>query len=738
MSSFSNKIIACFLTALWCSPSLLAVDHEVVSPNGNYKISLHINNGIQYEIYAGQTQLIAPSTIGMTLQDGTIIGNGTILNIENSSVNQQLPVLFGKNSVLQENYNQSIVHFNEKYDLVVRAYNEGIAYRFITAFTSNIIVKTEDASFHFAGSPKVYFPEATTLDHWEKKYDTYTSVNDLANGRLAVTPILFSYPNTTYKVAITEADNNDYPGLYIQKSGTDLMKGMWAQYPDSVSDPTNIYSNHFPVTRFNYLANTTGTRSFPWRVFVLSSDDKSLLNNELVYMLAQPLKLTDVSWIVPGKSSWEWWHKAMLEGVDFPVGNDNLGLTLYKYYVDFASQNHFEYMTLDAGWNESYISSLCTYAKSKNVKIIVWTWASCALESPNWIAKMKRYGVSGVKIDFFNRNDQIAMGWGQRLAQELANNHMIGVFHGCPVPTGLNRAYPNMLNFESVLGEEEDFWRRGSSPDYHVQFPFIRSLVGPEDYTPGSMRNKTERQFYPVDLPNTVPFSQGTRAHELSMFVIFDQWLGYMSDAPTEYAKYPDILDYLSKVPTVWDKTVPLDAKLGEYILIAKQKGTEWFVGGMCSWAAKDIEVDFSFLKPDTKYMATVLRDDYNSSDYPTKYVNEQVEVTSLSKLTYSMAKGGGFAIRLTESGSTGMVSNKDQSTISVLVDRASHWINVSSQEPIDSVELYSTSGILVYSQNNLADKATSRQFDLSRLNSGTFIVKIKTTDNTNFSKIIL
>jgi len=721
------------------------VDYDVISPNENFKITLHIDNGTQYEINAGQTQLISPSSIGLNLQDGTVVGKGTVKSVERKSVDSVLQVLIGKNKTLLEKYNELIVHYNENYDLEVRAYNEGIAYRFVTAFPTNIIINSEDAVFNFAGNPKVYFPEATNFEHWEKRYDIYNSVNDLTSGQFAVTPILFSYPVSNYKIAITEADVTDYPGLYIQSNGTNSLKGMWAEYPETVSEPDNVYSNHAPLTRYDYIANTTGARSFPWRVIIVSNDDKSLLNNELVYLLAEPQKLADVSWIVPGKTSWEWWHKAMLtpDGSADPVngipanGNANLGLTLYKYYVDFAAANKIEYMTLDAGWNESYISALCTYAKSKNVKIMVWTWASNALESPSLIAKWKRFGISGVKIDFFQRNDQPAMNWGARIAQDLANSKMVGIFHGCPVPTGLNRTYPNILNFEAVLGEEEDFWRRGSSPDYHVQFPFMRSLVGPEDYTPGSMRNKTERQFSPVDLPNTVPSSQGTRAHELSMYVIFDQWLGFLSDAPTEYNKYPDILDFLSTVPTVWDKTVPLDAKLGEYILMAKQKGTDWYVGGMSSWVARDIQVDFSFLKPDVNYKATVLRDDYTSGDYPTRYVSEQIDITSITKLTYNMAKGGGFVIRLTEDVSNGLSDIKNKASFSVRVDNVNQMINVHSTEVIRSIEIFNISGQLVLSEKYASNNSFMKQINISKITRGTFIVKVQTNERIGSSKFI-
>ncbi|MDR2085804.1 MAG: glycoside hydrolase family 97 protein [Dysgonamonadaceae bacterium] len=624
-----------------------AADFEVSSPNGQWKIKLHIDGGTQYEILAGETQLIAPSPVALRLKNGTVIGAGTVKSATTNSVDNTVPVLFGKNKTLNEKYNELIIAYNENYDLVVRAYNEGIAYRFLTRLDGDIVIVNEDAVFNFAGNPAVYFPQSPDLRNFEKTYVIYNSINDVKPDKFAVGPVLFAYTGTPYKLVITEADVYDYPGLYIEPNGVHSMRGMWANYPRVVESPENIYSNHLPVIRYNYIADTSGKRAFPWRVLAITDDDKSLLNNELVYLLAEPQRLTDTSWIKPGKSAWEWWHKALLEGVDFPAGNRNLGLTLYQYYVDFASKHHIEYLTLDAGWKEEYMKELCDYAAAKNVKIFVWTWASMALEDTAWLPRMKKAGVYGVKIDFFERNDQIAMRWGHQLAQRLADLKMVALYHGCPVPSGLNRTYPNILNFEAVRGAECNFWDRGSDPAYHVQFPFIRLLAGPVDYTPGSMRNKTKEEFTPVDRPNIIPSSMGTRAHELAMYVVFDHWLAYLCDSPTEYEKYPDIVEFLANVPTVWDKTIPLDARLGEYILIAKQSGNNWYVGGMNNWDARSTSVDFSFLPPKAKYKATLLKDSGDSGLYPVKYESNVLNVNHKTRLNIPMAEGGGFVIRL-------------------------------------------------------------------------------------------
>lgn len=589
------------------------------------------------------------------------------------TVDDNISVVAGKNSKLREHYNEMVLSYGNDCDLVVRAYNEGWAWRFVTRINRQLTVKSEDAVFNFAFTPKVYFPECDTntwnereqdgTEHpidqgyrnFERVYKIYNAPGEIPEGRFSVSPVLFEYPGTSYKMVVTESDTYDYLALYMESAGANAMRGKWAHYPKHVMDgdpnnPNRYFSNHLVYERENFIARVAGNRTFPWRVMIVSDDDKTLLNNELVYMLAEPCKIEDTSWIKPGKSAWEWWHKAVLEGVSFPNGNKNLSLQLYKLYVDWASRNGLEYMTLDAGWKESYLKELCQYAARRNVKIIVWTWASCPNEYPgDWFKKMKDLGVAGFKIDFFERNDQQAMSWGRKFAERLADLKMVALFHGCPVPVGLNRTYPNILNYEAVRGAECNFWEHSITPEYHTRFPFIRSLAGPEDYTPGGMRNVTPEEFKPQDIDNTPPMNMGTRAHMLSMYVIYDLYLAYLCDSPTEYNKFPDIRDFLCDVPSVWDETHPVDAKLGEYIITAKRKGNEWYVGGMTNWSPRTKTVSLDFLEPGATYHAIVYSDAPDSGDHPRHYSLSTQTVTNKSQLTFDMARGGGFAIRLTK-----------------------------------------------------------------------------------------
>lgn len=724
-----------------------AETYQVTSPDGRLVMDLSINNGTKYELTYDNTKLIEASSIGMNLADGRIIGNGTVKETKTDSKDEMLEVFIGKNKSIHDAYNELLITFNEGYELKVRVYNEGAAWRFITHLNDEITIQSEDAIFNFTATPKVYFPECDSRTYnendqhgiahpinqgfrnFERLYKIYNSPTDIPTHRFSVSPMLCAYPDSPYKIVITEADTYDYPGLYMEANGEKSMRGMWAGYPKEIMDDhgeaDDYYSNHLVITRENYIAKTSGTRTFPWRVIIVEDEDKALLNNELVYLLAEPCRLKDTSWIMPGKSGWEWWHKAVLEGVDFPSGNKNLSLQLYKYYVDWCSANGIEYMTLDAGWSESYIQALCQYARMKKVKILVWTWASNVREAPeDWIKKMKRMGVSGAKIDFFERNDQIAMRWGYDFAQRLADEQMVAIYHGCPVPAGLNRTYPNILNFEAVRGAESNFWEYDITPDHHLLFPFIRSLAGPEDYTPGSLRNTTKEDFRPIDKDNTPPMSMGTRSHELGMYLVFDHWIGYLCDSPTEYNKFPDILNFLSSVPTVWDKTIPLDAQLGEYIVNAKQTGLDWYVGGMTNWTARNVEVPFDFLEDGVTYKATIFKDAPNSSEQPKEYICITENITKSSKLTFNMAEGGGFAIYLQHPNSTSINTVKSKKKISISVNEQASTLHINSTENIGQVRMIDLSGYVVWS-HDFNYKNNNETINTTDLGKKFFIISI-------------
>ncbi|MBT1685430.1 glycoside hydrolase family 97 catalytic domain-containing protein [Dawidia soli] len=723
------------LAGLWSAAH--AQEYNVVSPDGSLRIHLNVAADIRYDVAKNGTPVITPSPIGFTLSTGLVVGsNATVKSTATASVDEPIERPYGKNDNLRDHYNQLRIDFEEHYSLVVRAYDEGVAYRFETALGGSVDVMSEEANFNFAGTTQVIFPEADTeMRSWERSYNTYASISAINAQRFSITPAMFSYTASGMRVVVAESDLLDYPGMYLQPSGATSVKGKWAYYPKEVSFPDNIYEYHRVTKREAFLARTSGTRQYPWRVAIVTTDDRTLLTNELIYKLATPSVLTNTDWIKPGRSAWEWWHDAILETTQIPSGTKNLNLALYKFYVDFAAQNKLEYVTLDAGWSTSYIRELVQYAASKNVKIFVWDFINLPVESPGRIAELKSYGVAGIKVDLIERDDQVAINWFEQLASACAQQQLMIIFHGCAKPTGLQRKYPNIVNFEAVRGAECTKWDDTPNPDYHLQFPFIRMLAGPLDYTPGSMRNVRRSEFQPigVGVPNTI----GTRTHEVAMYVMFDQPLAYLCDAPTEYRKYADILYFLSKVPTVWEQTLPLSAEVGKYAVIARQHAGEWYVGAMTNYEARDVEVDFSFLPAGVDRVADVYRDTPTSETNAKSYQHEIITITNQSKLTFHLASGGGLALRIRDVNEVTSIGKSEEGTkVSIYQNTDRTRLTIRSKAPVHEVSITDLSGKVVQHEIVAALQET-HEIDTARLGAGIYVVYVSTNERVYSSKII-
>lgn len=707
-----------------------AQQYDVTSPNGLLNISLNVATTIEYEVSYDGTSLITPSAISVALNMGLGLGvNAVVTGTDSRSVNDVITPLYGKNATLTDHFNELKINFTQGYSLLVRAYDEGVAWRFVTTLPGDVIVDSETATFNFAGTPGVIFPEAdVAMQSWERSYYTYSSISQIAVNRFSVTPTMFSYPQEGIRVVVAESDLFDYPGMYLQRTATG-MKGKWAQYPKTVSEPDNIYAYHRVLSRESYLAKTKGTREYPWRVVIVTADDKNLLNNELIYKLAKPSVITNTSYIKPGKSAWEWWHDAILETTSIPSGVNNLNYNLYKYYVDFASQYKLEYITMDAGWGMDYAAQLCQYAATKNVKVFVWDFINLPVENAGRLAQLKSLGVAGIKVDLIERDDQVAINWFQQLAQKCADLGLMITFHGCAKPTGLQRTYPNIVNFEAVRGAECNKWDDTPNPDYHLQFPFIRMLAGPLDYTPGSMRNVHRSQFSPT--PTGVPKSMGTRAHEVAMYILFDQPLGYLCDSPTEYRKFSPVIEFISRIPTSWDQTLPLSAEVGEYAVVAKRKGDEWFVAAMTNGEARDVEVDFSFL-PEGEFFAEVIRDNSSTDANAKVLTREIVAVTKQSKNTYSLSPGGGAAIYISD-----LVlgtAEETKKSFSVFRNATGTQLTIESDVRLETVHIVDLMGRVLYTSSWSANNAVPTVIDISALESGNAYIVYGTTRERFYS----
>lgn len=631
-------------------------NYHIKSPDSKIDLSVTTGNKIEWSVKQENTEIVTSSPISMTLQNGEILGKSPIVkSVKALSVDQDFNTPIYKKNKVHDQYNQLTINFKNDYSLVFRAYDDGVAYRFITQKKGDIIIMNEEAGFNFKGDDKAYLPfvnDYRNKDRWTTSFEALYNnlkLSEVTKDSLAFLPVLVDAGDNK-KAAILEADLQDYPGMYLTGNGRGL-QGAFAKYPTVETTGGYANMNYVVNGRADYIAKTKGTRNFPWRVTIISTDDKQLINNDLIQKLSEPSRIKDVSWIKPGKVAWDWWNDWNITHVDFKAGINN---PTYKYYIDFASANKVEYVVLDEGWSnivdlnqispDINLQELIDYAKQKNVGLILWTsWYALTRQTDAAMAKFSKMGIKGFKIDFIDRDDQKMVSSLYDIAQKAADNQLIVDYHGMYKPSGIQRTFPNILNFEGVKGLENVKWGVKDHPGYDVSIPFIRMLSGPMDYTPGAMRNASKANFRAV---NGNPMSQGTRCHQLAMYTVFEAPLQMMADNPTAYQKEQESTDFIAAVPTIFDETVALSGKVGEYVAIARRKGSTWHIGAMTNWDARDLTIDLSFLGEGT-YKAVIFEDGLNVDRDGTDYKRTVVNLTSKDKLNIKLAPGGGWAARL-------------------------------------------------------------------------------------------
>ena len=635
---------------------------NLTSPDEKLKVEITIGEKVSYTLQSGTDTVIFPSSISMKLENKTFGSKPSIKETKRIHVNNIIKSPFYKRSQITDNYNELRLIFKENFELVFRTYNEGVAYRFISTEKKDIIVTDEEADFNLGYNSDAFIPyvrnnaktyEAQFFNSFENVY-SYGPLNQWNKTRLAFSPIVINRKNGK-KIAIAESDLNSYPGMFLynpDQSAT--LKGKFATYPNK-----EVQSKDNPVQmevteRRKHIAECSGSRLFPWRIIIVTNNDKELADCDMVYRLATPSKLTDTSWIKPGKVAWDWWNDTNLSGVNFKTGVNN---ETYKYYIDFASRNKIEYVILDDGWSvrglndlfqvvpEIDLKKLISYAQDKDVGLILWAgYAGFNKDIEGVCQHYSKLGIKGFKIDFMDRDDQPMVNFHKRVAETAAKYKLLIDFHGTYKPTGLNRTYPNVLNFEGVHGLEQlKFPTKADQVEYDVTIPFIRQIAGPMDYTQGAMRNATKDNFRSVF---NEPMSQGTRCRQLATYVVFESPLNMLCDSPSSYEKEQECTDFIASLPTVWDNTVAIDGKVGKYIVMARQKGDVWYLGAMTNWDARTLDIDLSFLQSGN-YTAEVFKDGVNADKFARDYKKETVQIGADRKIKIDMAPGGGCAIKI-------------------------------------------------------------------------------------------
>jgi len=641
-------------------------DYKVLSPDGKITLTVHVGEDLSYQIESGGITIIESSRIAMALADGKELPgvNPSVRRERRGKIDNTINTSFYRKKVVNDRYNLLELTFKGGFAVEFRVFDDGAAYRFNTKFKGSITVKNETAEFNFGSDYKTWYQYLNRWGKGDKYYTTFenayvnTTLSKTAGSdSLIVAPLVVDLGSR--KVAITEADLEDYPGMFLQRGKMEFsLEGAFAPVPRTTSisgsgpvDPGNLEA---VVTgdRYDYIAVTKGTRNFPWRVIAIVENDFGLADNDIVYRLASPSRIIDESWIKPGKVSWDWWIENDLWGVDFAAG---VNYRTYREYIRFAAENNLEYILIDVGFSESgdimkvnpdlRIEELISYADSMNVGIIAWAgWLAIINQMEEACARYSAMGIKGFKIDFMNRDDQEVINFYYALAETAARHKLVLDFHGASKPTGMSRTWPNVLTSEGVKGQEWCRWTNPDQPKHAVTFPFIRMLAGPVDFTPGVFRSESRDRFKVSWIGS---MGQGTRAHQMSMYVVFESPLQMLSDSPSRYRENQECTDFIASVPTVWDETRALDGKIGEYIIMARRSGEAWFIGALTSWTERVVEIDLSFL-PEGEYTLEMFHDGANSNRYAQDYKKEIRVVSGGEKITVELASGGGWVGRLT------------------------------------------------------------------------------------------
>jgi alpha-glucosidase len=655
LTKFLAKVVSLVSVAMLCASGAYAAEQssfDLKSPDKRIEVRIRTAHGIHYDVVLKGVAILENSTLSMDADHKTLGKDDTKVVRAKATTHDEVvePVVRQKFAKIRDHYNEQRIEFDGGFAVTFRAYNEGVAYRFETSLSaSEVKIYGEEMNLNFTANDIVYYPqEDSFMSHNERKY-LPQRLSEILPAFIATLPAVVEVGQGA-SVAVAESDVDEYPGLWLKGTGANGLAATFPPFPLKVHEDTVL---NVPVTEAaDYIAVTKGTRTYPWRVLGIVDEDKDLLTNEIVYLLESPSKISDTSWIKPGKVAWDWWNALNLYGVDFKTG---VNTDTYKYFIDFAAKYQIPYIILDEGWYvhgdilkvvpEVNMEELAAYSKQKNVGLILWAgWKELDDKLIPALDQFQKWGVQGIKVDFMQRSDQWMIEYFYRVCREAAQRHILVDFHGDQKPATMTRTWPNLINTEGVRGMEWDKWSAETDPKHSTTLPFTRMFLGPMDYTPGAMLNATKMDFRAV---MDRPMSLGTRCQQLALYVIYDAPLQMLSDSPSNYEREPEAMEFLKPVPSVWDDTKPLSGKISDYVVVARRSGNDWYVGAMTDWTARDLDIDFSFL-PDGEFHMQSYEDGVNADRMASDYKMKKSTVNKSTKLKVHLAPGGGWAAHLT------------------------------------------------------------------------------------------
>jgi alpha-glucosidase len=631
---------------------------DLFSPNRKIRVVAMLQEQLSYTVYYNGKRILEPSVIDMMLADGSHISGK--LNQKIARVRSHHGVIISpvpeKRKYIPDVYNEITIPARKPFSVVFRVYDDGVAYRITSRFKDSIKVANETAEYRFPANHKVYYPEVVKRENADSFHTSFEEpyqvkpLDSLSDKNLCFTPVLVDAQDGL-KIVITESDLEDYPGMFVTGNNSTGLTGRFAPYPLEEKIAEGEFPQAVVTRRADYIAKTKGTRSFPWRVMLIAGQDKELPANDLVYRLASPSRLKDESWIQPGKGTDEWIIGVNLFNVPFKSG---VNTATYKYYIDFAKKFGFERIMMDAGWSDYKdlmkinpaidMDEIAAYARASNVKLSMWTLAmTLSQQLEPALEQFSKWGVDFIMTDFMDRDDQQMVNFYHRIAEACARHRIMIMYHGAFKPAGFNRTWPHAVTREGVLGSEYNIWSDKAIPEHNLLLPFIRMTSGPMDYEPGILDNATRKTFRPIGDKVMAP---GTRCHQAAMFIVYESPIQLFSGNPSQGLLEPEFMNLVGSIPTTWDTTIVPGAKLGDYIVTARRKGNDWYIGAMTDWTPREIAIDLSFLGEGV-YDATICEDGMNADRYAADYRLSRQPVDASMKIELRMAPGGGAVIRL-------------------------------------------------------------------------------------------
>jgi len=623
-------------------------DYEVSSPDRHTEVWLSVDTKIRLIVNYRSYELFKLDDIFLEIEgEDFAAGISQIKKAETQFLSRKLyPPIMEKYEVIHDEFNELTVRFKGNYAFIVRVFNDGLAYRFQTFIPDSMSIARENLSLQLGETDSLWFQHSATFQSaYETPYQL-EAIHDIPTEGYCCLPALLRKPNGM-NVLLLESDLEDYPGLWLKGNRSSTLKAAHAGLPAELKNEDNAYQDGQVKTHENYIARTSGTRSYPWRIFAISEDDGGLIANTLVYQLAKPSQIEDMTWIQPGVVTFDWWGRRNIYGTDFKSG---INTETAKYFIDFAASFGFEYFLFDDGWSKEGdlfavspgldMEEVLAYAKGKKVKIMLWViWNTFVKQEQRAWEQFENWGIGGIKFDFMNRDDQHMVQFYHHVAKEAAKRKMVIDFHGAYKPAGLRRMYPNVLTREALIEFEYNGWTDHDTPEHHNLLPYIRLVAGPADYIPFTTHNATLQNFRPI---GDMPMGMGTRAHSVALFVIMGSPLQMLPDSPSDYYREKECTEFISKIPVTWSDLRILKAKIGEHTVLARKHGNDWYIGAITNWDAKEFTIKLDFLE-EGEYHMEFIEDGINADTRAIDYKKKSQTVRKGDLLPVRLAPGGGW-----------------------------------------------------------------------------------------------